>query len=154
MNPNKPGGVPQPIEGEIERRFDPGHWKRKVQAQAMKGAMAYMQKGPLRAEDIEHFDAWKQDLILAIEVAALQGRKHWAMVNRLISIRMDKDVYATGASFFLEDEEEIKALDPKTLLQQIEEKLVTMAQVEQKRLRFKLAKQTVEENPWSYENRL
>ena len=58
----------------------------------MKGAMAYMQKGPLRAEDIEHFDAWKQDLILATEVAALTGRKHWAMVNRLIATRLDMDV--------------------------------------------------------------
>ena len=103
MNPNTPGGVPQAIEGEIEQWFDPGHWKRKVQAQAMKGATAYMRKGPLRAEDIEHFDAWKQDLILATEVAALTGRKHWAMVNRLISIRMDKDVYATVTSFFPED---------------------------------------------------
>ena len=85
-------------------------------------------------------------------MAVLLGRKHWAMVNRLISLRMDKDVYTTVTSFFPEDEEEIEALDPKTLLQQIEERLVTMDQVEQKRLRFKLAKQTVEENPWSYEN--
>ena len=74
--------------------------------------------------------AWKQDLILATEVAALTGRKHWATVNRLISTRLDKDVYATVTSFFPEDEEEIEALDPKILLQQIEEILVTTDQVE------------------------
>ena len=85
-----------------------------------------MQKGPLSSEDIEHFDARKQDLILATKVAALTGRMHWAMVNRLISTRLDKNVYATVASLFPEDEEEIKALYPKILLQQIEERLVTM----------------------------
>ena len=111
-----------------------------------------MQKGPLSSEDIEHFDARKQDLILATKVAALTGRMHWAMVNRLISTRLDKDLYATVSSFFPEDKEEIEALDPKILLQQIEERLMTTDQVEQKRLRFKLAKQTVEENLWSYEN--
>ena len=53
---------------------------------------------------------------MATKVAVLTGRKHWATVNRLISIRMDKDIYATVASFFPEDEEEIEALDPKILL--------------------------------------
>ena len=40
------------------------------------------------------------------------------------------------------------------MLQQIEERLVTTDQTKQKRLRFKLAKQALEENLWSYENRL
>ena len=69
-------------------------------------------------------------------------------------MRIDKDIYATVADFFLEDEEGVKALDPEILLQQIEERLVTMDQAEQKRLRFELAMQTVEENVWSYKNRL
>ena len=79
-------------------------------------------------------------------------RKHWATVNRFIATRLDKGVYATVTSFFPDDEEGFEALDPKILLQQIEERLVTTDQVEQKRLRFKLAKQALEENLWSYEN--
>ena len=79
-------------------------------------------------------------------------RKHWATVNRFIAMRLDKDAYPIVASFFPDDEEGFKVLDPKILLQQIEERLVTTDQVEQKRLRFKLAKQALEENPWSYEN--
>ena len=92
MNPNTPGGVPQAIEGEIEWRFDPGRWKRKIQAKDMKNAKTFLRKGPLSAEDIEHFDAWKQDLIWATEVAILSERKHWAMMNRFITTRLDKDV--------------------------------------------------------------
>ena len=118
----------------------------------MKNAKAFLQKGPLSAEDIEHFDAWKQDLIRATEEVMLIERKHWAMVNRLITTRLDKDVYPTVASFFPDDEAGFEALDPKDLLQQIEERLVSTDQTEQKRLWFKLAKQTLEENPWKYKN--
>ena len=81
-------------------------------------------------------------------------KKHWATVNRFITTRLDKDVYATMTSFFPDDEEGFEALDPKILLKQIEERLVTMDQAEQKRLRFKLAKQALEESPLSYKNRL
>ena len=65
MNSCMPGGSPQAIEGEIERQFDPGHWKRKLQAEDMKNAKSFLQKGPLSTEDIEHFDTWKKDLIRA-----------------------------------------------------------------------------------------
>ena len=47
-----------------------------------------------------------------------------------------------------------EALDPMELLKQIEERLVTTDQIEYKRLRFQLAKQTPEENLWKYKNRL
>ena len=76
MNPDTPGEVPQYIEREIEWQFDPGHWKRKLQAEDMKNAKVFLQKGLLSAEDIEHFDAWKQDLIRATEVVLLIERKH------------------------------------------------------------------------------
>ena len=79
-------------------------------------------------------------------------RKHWATVNRFISMRLDKDVHATVVNLFPEDEEGLAALDPEILLQEIEERLVTTDQTEQKRLRFELAKQVLEEDPWKYEN--
>ena len=82
----------------------------------------------------------------------LTERKHRATVNRFISMRLDKDVHATVTNLFPDDEEGLAALDPEILLQQIEERLVTTDQAEQKRLRFKLAKQVLEENPWSYQN--
>ena len=40
------------------------------------------------------------------------------------------------------------------MLQQIEARLETTDQAEQKRLRFKLAKQALEENLWNYKNHL
>ena len=80
----------------------------------------------------------------------LSGEKHWATVNRFIAMRLDQDVHATVVNLFPEDKEEFAALDPEILLQQIEERLVTMDQTEQKRLRFKLAKQVLEEDPWTY----
>ena len=61
MNPNMPGGVPQALEGVIEQQFDPGRWKRKVQAQDMKGVTAYMRKGLLRAENIWYTDTTRTD---------------------------------------------------------------------------------------------
>ena len=40
------------------------------------------------------------------------------------------------------------------MLQWIKERLITTDQTEQRRLQFELAKQVLEENPWTYENRL
>ena len=84
----------------------------------------------------------------------LDGEKYRATVNRLIATRLDQDVHATVVNLFPENEEEFAALDPKILLQQIEERLVTTDQTEQKRLQFELAKQVLEEDPWTYKNRL
>ena len=94
----------------------------------MKNAKVFLRKGPLSTEDIEYFDTWKQDLIRATEAVLLIKRKHWATVNRFIATKLDKDVYATIASFFPDDEEGFEALNPKILLQQIEERLVTTDQ--------------------------
>ena len=49
----------------------------------------------------------------------LTERKHWATVNRFISMRLDKDVHATVANLFPDDKEGLTALDPEILLQQI-----------------------------------
>ena len=51
-----------------------------------------------------------------------------------------------------EDIEEFAALKLEILFQQIEERLVNTDQTEQKRLRFELAKQRLEEDPWTYKN--
>ena len=84
----------------------------------------------------------------------LTGREHWATVNRLIVTRMNEDMYQTVTSYFPDNQNDIGALDPAELLRQIEARLVTADQLEYKRLRFELAKQQPEENPWRYENRL
>ena len=63
----------------------------------------------------------------------LDGEKYWATLNHLIAMRLDQDVHATVINLFPEDEEEFATLDPKILLQQIEERLVTTDQTEQKR---------------------
>ena len=55
-------------------------------------------------------------------------------MNRIITTRLNEDVYQTITSFFPDDEAGFKALDPKDLLKQIEERLVTRDQIEQKRL--------------------
>ena len=59
----------------------------------------------------------------------------------MLRYRLRANTYATVTSFFPDDEEGFEALDPKILLQQIEERLVTTDQAEQKKLSFKLAKQ-------------
>ena len=84
----------------------------------------------------------------------LSGEKHWAIVNCFIATRLVQDVHAMVVNLFPESEEEFMALDPEILLWQIEERLVTMDQTEQKRLRFESAKQVLEEKPWIYKNRL
>ena len=82
----------------------------------------------------------------------LSGERHWATVNWLIATRLDQDVHAMVVNLFPENAEELAALDPEVLLQQIEERLITMDQTEQRRLRFELAKQLLEENLWTCEN--
>ena len=84
----------------------------------------------------------------------LIGERHWATVNRFIAMRLDKDVHARVVNLFPKDKEGLAALDPEILLQQIEERLVTTDQTEQKRLRFESPKQVLEEDPWKYKNQL
>ena len=84
----------------------------------------------------------------------LSGEKYWATVNRFIATRLDQDVHATVVNLFPENKEEFAALDLEILLRQIEERLVTTDQTEQKRLRFELAKQVLEEDPRTYQSRL
>ena len=111
-----------------------------------------LKRKPLSTEDIEDFGDWKLDLKKAWAMMYLSGEKHWATLNHFIATRLDKDVHATVVNLFPEDEEGFAALDPEILLQQIEERLVTMDQTEQKRLRFELAKQVLEEDLWKYKN--
>ena len=82
----------------------------------------------------------------------LMGCEHWTTINRLIATRMDEDVYQTVASYFPNNNEAMAALDPEVLLQQIETRLVTVDQLKYKRLRFELARQEPDKNPWKFEN--
>ena len=65
--------------------------------------------------------------------------------------RLDSDVHATVVDLLPQDKEELVALKPEAFFQQIEDRLVNMDQAEHRRLRFELAKQGVEEDPWKYE---
>ena len=114
--------------------------------------MWMVRRKPLSAEDIEDFKVWKRDLEKAYMTMFLIGERHLATLLCFIAMRLDKDVHATVVNLFPEDEEGLAALDPEILLQQIEERLVTTDQTKQKRLRFKLAKQVLEEDLWKYEN--
>ena len=40
-------GSPYIIEGEVERQFNPEHWKRKVQAKDLRNVRAFLCKGIL-----------------------------------------------------------------------------------------------------------
>ena len=111
-----------------------------------------LRRKPLSIEDLGEFSIWKRDLQKTCTLMLLSGERHWATVNRLIATRLDQDVHVIVVNLFPENAEELAALDPEVLLQQIEERLITTDQTEQRRLRFKLAKQVLEKNPWTYEN--
>ena len=74
-----------------------------MQAEDLKNAKAFLQRGLLSAEGIEHFDAWKEDILRSVRSVLLTGREHWATVNRLIATRLDEDVYQTVTSFIPEN---------------------------------------------------
>ena len=87
------------------------------------GACAQLQRAPLCAKDMDQFDTWKEDILRAVQSVLLTGREHWVTVNRLITTRLDEDVYQTVTSFFPDDDVGFEALDPKELLKRIEERL-------------------------------
>ena len=74
------------IGGEVARQFHPEYWKRKTQAEDLKNVKVFLQKGILNAENIEHFDPWKEDILRSIKSVLLIGGEHWAMVNTLIAM--------------------------------------------------------------------
>ena len=61
------------IGGEVERQFDTENWKRKVQAEDLSNVRAFLCKGILSTEGIEHFDTWKEDIVWAKEAVLLTG---------------------------------------------------------------------------------
>ena len=75
-----------------------------------------MQRGPLSAEGMEHFNAWKKDILRSVQSVLLTGREYWASVNRLITARLNKEVYQTVASFIPEDYKDLGNLNPTELL--------------------------------------
>ena len=111
-----------------------------------------MQKDILNAESKEQFDAWKEDILRSIRSVMLTGKEHWVTVIRLIATCLDEDVYQTIDSFIPDNYRGLEELNPAELLRNIEVRLVTADQLELKRLHFELAKQTMTENPWRFEN--
>ena len=87
----------------------------------MQNSKVFLQKDILSTEGIEHFNAWKEDILRATKSVLLKERTYWATVNRLIATHLDKDIYQTITSFFPVDYAEMEALDPTELLKQIEE---------------------------------
>ena len=85
-------------------------------------------------------------------VMGLPIEDYQSTVNHLIMTRLDSDIHATVVNLLPQDKEELMARKPEALFQQIEERLVNMDQAEHRRLRFKLAKQRVEEDLLTYEN--
>ena len=114
--------------------------------------MRRLKKGPLSIGDIKDFRAWKQDLLEAWATMYLPVEEYQSTVNHLIVTRLDPDVHATVVDLLPKDEEEFVARKLEALFQQIEERLVTTDQTEQRRLHFELAKQRLEEHPWTYKN--
>ena len=80
----------------------------------------FLQKGPLTAEVMEHFDSWKEDILRAVQSVMLTGREHWATINRLIATCMNENIYQTVASYFPDNHITMEELDPAELLRQIE----------------------------------
>ena len=52
-----PANIVNPRNGEEARQFDSEYWTRKTQAEDLKNAKVFLQRGLLSEEGIEHFDA-------------------------------------------------------------------------------------------------
>ena len=67
---------------------------------------------------------------------------------------MEHNIYQAVEDLFPEDQVWLEGLNPTTLLNQIEARLITSDQLEFKRIQFEIAKQKESENLWEFENRL
>ena len=71
--------IPRPA-----RRYDPSNYTRRMQAEDMKNAKAFLQQGPLTVARIEKFDLWKKDILQATQSVNLTEQEHWATINKII----------------------------------------------------------------------
>ena len=110
----------------------------------------WLKRKPLSIGNMKAFKAWKLDLMEAWAVMHLPIEDYQSTVNHLIVTRLQ----ATVVDLLPEDKEEFVVQTPEALLQQIEERLVNIDLVEQRKLCFNLAKQQIEEDPGKYEIRL
>ena len=110
-------------------QYDQAFCSRKMQAEDMKNAKQFLQQGPLTAAGIENFDQWRADIMRATRSVNLTEPAHWATINRLIETHMDNNIYVTVVDLIQEGRHEIKELDPKELLDQIETRLITSDQL-------------------------
>ena len=105
-----------------------------MQAEDMKNAKQFLQLGPLSAVTIEQFDQWRDDIMRAARSVNLTEQAHWATINRLIEMRMENNIYQMVRDLIPEEQHKLEALDPNDLLDQIEERLITVDQIKYKRL--------------------
>ena len=120
-------GIPEPA-----RCYDRNYYAQKMQAEDMKNVKTFLQQGPLTVAGIEKFNLWKEDILRATRSVNLTGQEHWTTINRLIETCMDDNVYQTVANFFPANREAMAALNPETLLNQIETRLITADQLKYK----------------------
>ena len=107
----------------------------------------FLQQGLLTADGIEQFDTWKEDILRVTLLVMLTVQEHWVTINWLIYTRLDDGTYQTISSFIPNNYDNLRVIDPAELLQRIEAQLVTVDQLEFKKMRFELAHQKATENP-------
>ena len=61
-----PANAAYAISGEVARQFNPEYWTKKTQEEDLKNAQACLRRGLLRAEGMEHFDTWREDILRSI----------------------------------------------------------------------------------------
>ena len=71
-----PGNAVSAVNGEVARQFNPEYWMRKTQAEDLKNAKAFLQRGLLSTEGIENFNTWKDDILRSVWSVLLTGREN------------------------------------------------------------------------------
>ena len=62
-------------------RYNQAYLARKMQADDMKNAKAFLQYEALSASTLEKFDQWKDDIVKATRSVDLVGQAHWSTIN-------------------------------------------------------------------------
>ena len=68
------GGGPGPgANPKAARPADPQYWARKTQAENLKNAKLFLQQGLLKAESLNNFDIWMEDIVRSVKSVSLTG---------------------------------------------------------------------------------
>ena len=74
-------------------RYYQAYLERKMQADDLRNAKAFLQNEVLSAATLDKFKEWKEDIIKATLSVDLYGQAHWSIINRLIRNRMEYSIY-------------------------------------------------------------